>query len=177
LEQREHGAKVKVGAVKEKFYRIPGYSEYLISKSGNVFSIKRNRLLKFKSFKGKYTQVSFYINGKGLTVHLHRLLAITFLKNRDNHRNVNHKNAEKSDNRLENLEWLSQSKNVKHAYTLGLAKPASGEINGMHKLKERQVLEIKKLLENSNDTEIAKLYNVSRRCICKIRNGKSWKHV
>lgn len=54
---------------------------------------------------------------------------------------------------------------------------SNGEINGMHKLKERQVLEIKKLLENSNDTEIAKLYNVSRRCICKIRNGKSWKHV
>ncbi len=124
MEQRKYGPKAKMVGFKE----IPGYSEYLISKAGDVFSVKRKRLLKFKVFKGKYTQVSFYINGKDHTVHLHRLLAITFLKNKENHKNVNHKNAEKSDNRLDNLEWLSQSGNVKHAYNLGVSKATAGEI-------------------------------------------------
>ena len=52
--------------------------------------------------------------------YLHRLVAQNFIPNPDNKPEVNHINANKSDNRVENLEWVSHQDNMKHAQENGL---------------------------------------------------------
>ena len=79
--------------------------EYLVSDRGNVFSLKRNRyLLARKSRKG-YAMVNLSKNGKLHTFRVHRLVATHFIPNPHNLPEVNHRNEDKFDNRMVNLEW------------------------------------------------------------------------
>ncbi len=66
---------------------------------------------------------------KGKTYYIHRLIAEAFIPNPNNYPCVNHINGDKTDNRVDNLEWCTYSHNNKEAYKLGLKKPHKGEIN------------------------------------------------
>lgn len=91
---------------------------------------------------------------------------------------INHIDGVKHNNRPENLELVTPSRNNKHAYELKLQKPKLGSMNGAAKLNEDQVVEIKELLsEGTSGTEIAKMYGVSKDTISMIKTGKTWKHV
>lgn len=140
----------------------------------------KGTILKFKSIRG-YSNVNIYYD-KGLkkTRQVHRLVLETFrpIKNMENLQ-VNHINGIKNDNRLENLEWMTPKENTNHAYRNGLAKykKQNGELNCMAKLNCKNVIEIKKLLDTLSDSEIGKLFKVSRRTINLIRNNKTWKNI
>lgn len=84
---------------------------------------------------------------------------------------INHINGIKHDNRLENLEVVTPSENILHAYATNLAS-AVGEKNGRAKLTARDVLAIRKSPLSSR--VIAKQYGVSSTCILEARSGKSW---
>jgi len=56
------------------------------------------------------------IHGKQMGIKVHRLVALTFLENKENKPHVNHRNGVKTDNRLSNLEWATHSENIKHSY-------------------------------------------------------------
>jgi len=92
---------------------------YGINENGDIFSLRKMRLLKrFKHSLG-YDQVYlsyFAIGSKGLYCKLHRLVANQFIPNPLSLTDVNHKNGIKDDNRVENLEWMSHSDNVLHSY-------------------------------------------------------------
>nr|DAS84790.1 MAG TPA: homing endonuclease [Crassvirales sp.] len=93
------------------FKVITGYPDYLISESGEIFSLKSNRNLKpYKTTKG-YLQVRL---DSGKAFHVHRLVTEAFIPNPDNLPQINHKNEDKTDNRVENLEWCNQSQNMQH---------------------------------------------------------------
>lgn len=90
---------------------ISGFPNYVVSNSGEIFSLKRNKTLKpYKTSKG-YLQVR--LEG-GKAFHVHRLVAEAFIPNPDNLPQVNHINEDKTDNRVENLEWCNQSQNMQH---------------------------------------------------------------
>jgi hypothetical protein len=58
---------------------------------------------------------------------IHRLVAIAFIPNPDNLKEVNHKDGDKENNSVTNLEWCTRSQNMKHAYLMGLRVPNKGK--------------------------------------------------
>lgn len=93
-------------------------NQAIISEKGEVRN--SDNLLVKKLHKDRYGYL-YYICGTKKYLH-HRSLALTFIPNHNpqEYREVNHKNGNKEDNRIENLEWSSRSENMKHAYRTGL---------------------------------------------------------
>lgn len=90
---------------------------YSINENGEVKNNKTNKLLKQSQHKNGYMSVSIKItNGSYKQYYVHRLVAETFLPNLDNLTDVNHKDYNKQNNSVENLEWCSRSDNLKHSY-------------------------------------------------------------
>lgn len=113
----------------EKFVPIKGFENfYNISNYGRVFSKPRkswngrgyknegNKILKLKDNGHGYKYVILNKNNKHTSKYIHRLVAEHFLNNSNNYKQINHKNGDKADNRVENLEWCSVSANILHRY-------------------------------------------------------------
>jgi DNA invertase Pin-like site-specific DNA recombinase len=174
--------------------------DFILFDDGRMFSTKSNIFLKTRTRRHGYLAYLFrditqnntikttfsnkinrvYIRKIGIkrAFSIHRLLAEHFIPNPNNYKEINHKNGIKTDNRIENLEWCTHSYNCKHAITTGLHKPLIGEKHIRAKLKEYQVIEIKKLLKYPhNKNEIAKKFNISVRSIYAISSKQNWAHL
>ena len=167
-------------------YDVSG--RYMISNHGNLRSIDRKdsigRKVKARELKLRlnphngYLNTSLYKDGKMLMCTIHRLVAETFIPNPENKRTVNHKNGDKTDNRVDNLEWVTHSENNKHAYDNGLKVPTKGEQHGRAKLTEAKVREIRDRYDNGcPQYKLAEEYGVSQRHISMIIRGERWAHV
>ena len=146
---------------------IPSYSNYKVSNLGNI---KRNNKI-MQVNQPNYCRIRLYEYKK--TAYLHRLICEAFYGK--NNKQVNHKNGIKNDNRLVNLEYVTCRENILHSYKTGLASN-KGSNNPSHKLNERDVNQIKKLLKKKKLThkQIGAIFNVSRDIITKINNKRNW---
>lgn len=137
----------------EIWKELPGFPiKYQISNTGRIKSPVQLVDIGFNRIQNKPERIiKNYIGGTGyLTVGLtiaknksrsfqvHRLLAKVFIENVNRYKCVNHKDGNKLNNNLENLEWCSHSHNNKHAYDSGLKKPS-------WKATPAQVIEIRAL--------------------------------
>lgn len=98
---------------------------YEVSNTGKIRSNNylghgsQKELMLAKDKKG-YLRVRIYIGGLRKTIKVHRAVAIAFIPNPENKPEVNHKDGDKANNCVDNLEWATSSENVKHAYKSGL---------------------------------------------------------
>ena len=149
---------------------------YAITEQGEVYSAKTKKYLKHSTSNTGYSTV--YVDGKNRL--LHRLLAETFIPNPDNLPCVNHKDGNKLNNELNNLEWCTYGDNERHAYRTGLKHcgDRKGDKAFNRKLTSDQVAYIKKVYKKGDSTyggrALAKIFNVSESCISSIMLGHSW---
>ena len=153
-------------------------TNYEVNNIGQVRNKKNNKILLPELDKYGYCVRNININGKQYLKKVHRLVAQAFIPNPENKPQINHRNGIKTDNRVENLEWATQTENIQHAYRTGLAKGKSGIYNSMNKYSEEQIHLICKLLEKKIPMKlISKLINFNYKLINEIKNGHKWKHI
>lgn len=100
---------------------LPVFSDhYLVDEAGNVYSIKRNSVLKGKTDRYGYKAVLLCVGGQRKHITVHRLVALTFIPNPENKPTVNHKDGDKQNNSVDNLEWATHSENNQHRFDSGL---------------------------------------------------------
>lgn len=95
----------------KKNYRNTPYEGYLVNKNGDIYSERRGIILSPRWDKDGYREVSLMDGDKVVSKTVHRLVADAWLPNPHNYPVVNHKNGNRDDNRVENLEWISISDN------------------------------------------------------------------
>lgn len=112
--------------LKKGFYHIPYHNWYAINKEGFIWSIRFQKFVCRNRHKSvRYHTVTIQDdNGKTTTIPLHRLLASVFLNDGTDRTGmqVDHKDGNRNNNSIENLEWVSPSENVKRSFRLGLRK-------------------------------------------------------
>lgn len=89
-------------------------NKYEISNFGKIKTIKTQKIRKPIISKKGYYQMIFYINKKPKSYFVHRLVANNFIDNPNNYEQINHKNENKLDNRVENLEWCNNKYNANY---------------------------------------------------------------
>lgn len=131
--------------MKEIWKKIGGYDDYFISNLGNVKSLKNNqeKILKYSLSSSKYPQVILCKNGIKKNYLIHRLVANEFLENKNNYEEINHKDENKLNNHVSNLEWCSHKYNMNY---------------GNIKEKQSNAKKIKVAKLNKNDNKIIEVY-------------------
>lgn len=180
--------------MKEVFKTIPSFPDYQVSNFGRVKTKKRKlryvhavtkrelyresveRFLKVQF--NKLTGYKFHQLYKEKKMHnkpIHQLVADAFLS-KGNNEVINHKDGNKHNNCVENLEWCSNAYNHEHATKTGLL--AKGESVKSSKLNSNMVHAIKWFLNKGvSHSELGKAFKVSRSAISLISGGKTWKHI
>ncbi len=160
------------------FKDIPGYEGlYEVSTLGEVRSKRTQKLLKPFDNRG-YERVGLVANGSRKKYLVHRLVASAFIANPNGLKEINHINANKKCNTVENLEWSDRIENMRHAKEANLCWGPSGEKSHLSKITEHDVRQIRKLIELGNsDVSIAQMFGVSDGCVHGIKHGKTWRHV
>lgn len=160
-----------------------------LDKYGEQFNgkkqIKRfypSTVLKEKDIRG-YKNVSIiYDDKKRRMKQVHRLVMEAFSPCNDQDvLQVNHKDGDKSNNNIANLEWCTCKENIEHAHKNGLIKNKrnqNGEKNNLAKLTDEDVTKVISLIKAGHpNTTIAELFNVKGNTISNIRTGHTWKHI
>lgn len=97
---------------------ILGLEQYNIMKNGNVINLKKNKIVPQRSINGYMVSSLTYL-GKSKNFSIHRLVAITYIKNPKELKIVNHKDGNTMNNDVRNLEWVTQHDNVLHSIDKG----------------------------------------------------------
>ena len=169
-----------MSAAKERWRWVPGYDGiYMVSDMGNVLSLPRDvdkkrfvasydgKLLSLGDHNHGYKSVVLYKGDKGKTWLVHRLVAEAFIPNPGNKPDVNHKNGDKTDNRVDNLEWVTPKENSIHAVDV-LKSFRRGA------LSDEAVQSIR--ADTRTQREIAEEYGIAQSDVYSIQTGRSYKN-
>lgn len=172
--------------------RLFSDNSYWVTRNGSVITTNWRNAGKVRFVlpaidKKGYSRVGLMVSGRLCTFKVHRLVATAYLPNPHNKPQVNHIDGNKSNNSIENLQWVTGSENMKHAIRSGLVKmcspvnkvPKKGELNGCHKLTEKDVIKIRMEYQprKVGRRDLANRYGVTESCIKDVVERRSWKHI
>lgn len=169
---------------------IPNYENlYQVSNQGNVKSVCSSKMLKSSPNNCGYYKVELYKNKKSKVFYVHRLVAISFIPNPENKKQVNHIDGNKANNNVSNLEWCTASENQIHAINHNLRErsPMIGRKGYMHPTSKK-ILQYDKsgnfIREWDCVSDAAKSLNIRSGCISnnlcqrtKSSKGYIWKYA
>jgi hypothetical protein len=141
--------------------------------------ISKGRIITPKR-SGNYLGVSLFAGEQSERFYIHRLVALTFIQNPEEKPCVNHKNRNREDNTVSNLEWVTYKENTEHMYTLKdwETNPVKGTDHHDARFNDEQIRKLRlEWKPGDKTTKIAKHYNVTPRTIYKILSGDTWKHI
>jgi len=163
----------------ENWRLIQGYKHnYHVSDLGSVRN-KYGKPLTPVMDKDGYLRVRLVdINGVRKFKSIHRLVAQYFIGHHLFEKmTVNHKDGNKLNNRLDNLEVITMAENNKHAYSTGL-KNNKGVNHGKARFKEEEILKMREMYsEGKKQVDIAKIFNTTQPRIYEIVNNQTWGHL
>lgn len=150
----------------------PEFSDYIIYEDGKVYSLKVNRFL--KPYERPDGYITTYIDDYFKRVH--RLVAETYIPNPDNLPEVNHKDCDKSNNHVSNLEWVTSKQNKQHARDHGIY--SSGEESVNTELTNEQIHEVCDLMQQGYiNKDIVTKTGIPTYTVANIRSGNIWKDI
>ena len=163
------------------FTKIRSLENYCINEYGLILNIRTRGCIKPSVSKKGYWQVC--LTNKN-TYKVHRLVALTFIENKENKPEVNHKDGNKLNNNISNLEWNTTQENIEHKRINNLGKTlkaklsATGINNSQAKLEEEDVIFIRTNCVTKNDIKkFSKELDISISTIYDIKNRRSWTHI
>lgn len=170
---------------------IPGYEGYyqisstcvvkglkrIVARSDGGTTTRPEAILAQQTNEWGYMTVGLNKNRKRKHMLVHRIMLLAFVGECPDGMEINHKNGNKNDNRLENLEYCTHSENQKHACNV-LGFVTRGVRHGRAKLNDGLVREIRYLHANGmSHSKLSAKYHVSEKVIYCVVNRKSWRHV
>lgn len=170
----------------EKWITLKGYDNfYEISNYGEIKSINRfvrsstgrkrfvmGRMIKQKHNKDGYQFVTLSKNGQLQNHYVHRLVAETFIPNPANKPQVNHIDGNKTNNFINNLEWVSVSENAKHAYKNGLSSNIGATHSFAQKVIDKCTGKKYSCIKEAAD-DLGMNYNTLRNMLCGSNKNKT----
>jgi len=165
---------------------VYGYPNYSVSSDGVVWSNYTGKPVTEQITKSSpttkrgtgYHRVELRKNGKPKKFFVHRLVALAFIPNDNPEANsVNHKNGNKSDNSVENLEWVTHRQNVDHAVETGLQ--LKGEAVGTSIYEEQMVHKACQMITRGDLSlqDISDETGLGYATVSDLKNRRSWKHI
>ena len=151
---------------------------YEVSSFGRVKSHKQHKrtdeFMRGYLYEVGYKKVGLRLNNKSQYYFVHRLVALHFIPNPQDLPHINHKDGNKSNNQVSNLEWCDALYNNRYSRYILRRNPV-GEKHGRAKLTNKQALEIVKSINSQN--ELSRKYGITQANIGKIKNGIHWGSV
>ena len=162
--------------MKEEYKKINNFSHYRIYNDGKIYSEFINKFITPTEDSNGYLQNTIVDDfGNRKTIKNHRLVAIAFLPNPNNYPDVNHKDFNRKNNNVKNLEWCTEEYNTHYTRDYNL-EYNSNSYKKLSPLIEEQVLLIPTLLNYGFSVKlISKLYNVGHITIRNIITKKTWR--
>lgn len=163
----------------EEWRPVPYGNRYHVSNLGRIRSTRNGhaKYMKPSPINSGHRQVNLSDSSEHKHFLIHRLVALAFLPNPEGKSDVNHIDGNKANNRVSNLEWLTNAENQNHSVSGGIRR--LGSAHHKSKLTENDVLIIRKTADESPDSILAlsARYGVSSTQIRNIVLRKNWKHL
>jgi hypothetical protein len=142
---------------------------YLVSDLGRLINLEKGTIINGAIDGNGYLKTKVWIEGCQIQTGIHRLVALAFIPNPENRPQVNHIDANKLNNKLINLEWVSSLENRMHSVSIG---------NLSNKLTSSNIPIIRKLnADGFTNYSIAKMFDVDSTTIRCVIDGSTWKHI
>lgn len=159
---------------------ITDFPNYEVSNLGNIRRIRDKKIMK-QYWDVRYFRINLSHNGKKTKCSVHRLVALYHVTGQSNEKNVvNHKDGNRRNNNSDNIEWVTEHENVKHAIDTGL-RDNKGMAQTNSKLSDDDIKFIRANFKKCDPVyggiPLAKRFGVYKSTIYKIVQGRAWKHI